>query len=147
MLCKIALCRKAFFTSITVPSRQIQNGGCQLGWHPLLKNWTVFFILHFTQQCIGSKFMLHLIWFVCSDVLADGGNAVDAAIATVFCIGAVNPQSAGIGGGFFMTIYDPVERQTRCLNAREVAPINAHEDMFKGNSSISQRGLHFSYFH
>ncbi|XP_057374003.1 glutathione hydrolase 1 proenzyme-like [Daphnia carinata] len=74
------------------------------------------------------------------DVLADGGNAVDAAIATVFCIGAVNPQSAGIGGGFFMTIYDPVERQTRCLNAREVAPISAHEDMFKGNSSISQRG-------
>ncbi|XP_046644963.1 scoloptoxin SSD14-like isoform X2 [Daphnia pulicaria] len=74
------------------------------------------------------------------DVLADGGNAVDAAIATVFCIGAVNPQSAGIGGGFHMTLYDPVTRQARSLDAREVAPIAATEDMFKGNSTISQRG-------
>uniref|UniRef100_A0A0P6D9U5 Gamma-glutamyltranspeptidase 1 n=1 Tax=Daphnia magna TaxID=35525 RepID=A0A0P6D9U5_9CRUS len=74
------------------------------------------------------------------DVLADGGNAVDAAIATIFCIGAVNPQSAGIGGGFHMTLYDPVKRQARCLDAREVAPLAATEDMFKGNSSISQRG-------
>lgn len=72
--------------------------------------------------------------------MADGGNAVDAAIATVFCIGAVNPQSAGIGGGFHMTLYDPVTRQARSLDAREVAPIAATEDMFKGNSTISQRG-------
>lgn len=76
------------------------------------------------------------------DVLAEGGNAVDAAIATTVCIGAVNPQSAGIGGGFLMTIYDPVRRIARCLDAREVAPIAATEDMFKGNSTISQRG-HF----
>lgn len=72
--------------------------------------------------------------------MVDGGNAVDAAIATVFCIGAVNPQSAGIGGGFFMTLYDPVKRVARSLNAREVAPIAATEYMFKGDSKISQRG-------
>ena len=65
---------------------------------------------------------------------------MDAAVATIFCIGAVNPQSAGIGGGFHMTIYDPVGPQAQSLDAREVAPIAATEDMFKGNSSISQRG-------
>jgi gamma-glutamyltranspeptidase/glutathione hydrolase/leukotriene-C4 hydrolase len=80
-----------------------------------------------------------------SDILVDGGNAVDAAVATIFCIGAVNPQSAGIGGGFHMTIYDPAGPQARSLDAREVAPIAATEDMFKGNSSISQRGTILSY--
>jgi gamma-glutamyltranspeptidase len=39
-----------------------------------------------------------------------------------------------------MTIYDPVGPVAQSLDAREVAPIAATEDMFKGNASISQRG-------
>jgi len=73
-------------------------------------------------------------------VLEEGGNAVDAAIATAFCIGAVNPQSAGIGGGFLMTLYDPVNQTAQCLDAREVAPIAATINMFQKNPSNSQKG-------
>lgn len=78
------------------------------------------------------------------DVMLDGGNAMDAAIAALFCIGVVHPQSAGIGGGFLMTVYDSNTRRSDCLDAREVAPLKATEDMFHGNESRSQKG--FIYF-
>lgn len=72
--------------------------------------------------------------------MKDGGNAMDAAIATLFCIGVVNPQSAGIGGGFLMTIYDSKTGVARCLDARETAPAAATEDMYDGNATLSQIG-------
>lgn len=65
---------------------------------------------------------------------------MDAAIATLFCVGLMQPQSAGIGGGFLMTVYDQNTRTARCLNARETAPLAATEDMFNGNPESSQTG-------
>ena len=66
---------------------------------------------------------------------------MDAAIAALFCIGVANPQSAGIGGGFLMTIYDTKTGKAQCLDARETAPAAATEDMFNGNATLSRIGL------
>ncbi|WKY12536.1 hypothetical protein Q1695_003821 [Nippostrongylus brasiliensis] len=74
------------------------------------------------------------------DVLIDGGNAVDSMIATLLCIGVVNPQSSGIGGGFLMTLYNASTGHCQTINARETAPLAATEDMFVNDTTQSVYG-------
>uniref|UniRef100_A0A6P7FSA0 Glutathione hydrolase 1 proenzyme-like isoform X3 n=1 Tax=Diabrotica virgifera virgifera TaxID=50390 RepID=A0A6P7FSA0_DIAVI len=64
------------------------------------------------------------------DVLKKNGSAVDASIGALICNSVVNMQSAGVGGGFFMTIFKNDEKKVYCLNAREKAPSNMMSDKF-----------------
>ncbi|KAK4874270.1 hypothetical protein RN001_013630 [Aquatica leii] len=73
-------------------------------------------------------------------ILNKNGTAVDAAIATMICEGVATPQSTGLGGGFLMVIYIRESRTIVTLNAREMAPLAATEDMYGGDSSISFKG-------
>jgi gamma-glutamyltranspeptidase/glutathione hydrolase len=63
-------------------------------------------------------------------VLRDGGNALDAAIATAFVLGVVEPQASGIGGGTLLLHWDG--RRLRAWDGRETAPAAATEDSFTG---------------
>lgn len=62
----------------------------------------------------------------CSEVgvelLRKGGNAVDAAVGSLLCIGVVNLQSTGLGGGGFLMYYNAERRETTCIDFREKAP-------------------------
>ena len=64
-------------------------------------------------------------------ILEAGGNAVDAAAATVFALNVARPQSCGIGGGGFMVYRSHTGRQ-RALDFREYAPAAIKPDQFQG---------------
>lgn len=63
-------------------------------------------------------------------VLADGGSAVDAAIAIGFAEAVTLPRAGNIGGGGFMLIYDAAVDETIAVDYRETAPLGATRDMF-----------------
>jgi gamma-glutamyltranspeptidase / glutathione hydrolase len=65
-----------------------------------------------------------------ADILASGGNAVDAAIATAFALAVVYPSAGNIGGGGFMVAR--VLGKEVALDFRETAPQRATHDMYKG---------------
>jgi gamma-glutamyltranspeptidase / glutathione hydrolase len=64
-------------------------------------------------------------------VLESGGNAIDAAVATVFALSVARPQSCGIGGGGFM-VYRSRTGRTATLDFRETAGAAATPTMFSG---------------
>ena len=68
------------------------------------------------------------------EILAQGGNAVDAAVATSFALSVVRPFSCGIGGGGFMLIDSPTMEPV-ALNYRETAPGRVGRDFFFDHSS------------
>lgn len=65
-----------------------------------------------------------------ADVLRNGGNAVDAAVAIQFALNVAEPMMSGIGGGGFLMYYDAATEDISVINSRERAPGGATPDMF-----------------
>src|SRR4051812_13629639 len=75
------------------------------------------------------------------DVLAAGGNAVDAAVATGFALAVTYPVAGNIGGGGFMVIRFPDGRATT-IDFREMAPRSASPDMFLDSTGAYSSRIH-----
>ncbi len=74
-----------------------------------------------------------------ADILAAGGNAVDAAVAVGFALAVTYPQAGNIGGGGFMMVYMKDANKTVAIDYREMAPALAHRDMFLGKDGSVDR--------
>ena len=65
-----------------------------------------------------------------ADILRQGGNAVDAAVATGFAMAVTYPRAGNIGGGGFMVIHLAGHNEDVAIDYRETAPQAATRDMF-----------------
>ena len=63
------------------------------------------------------------------DILRQGGNAVDAAVAVGYALAVTHPQAGNIGGGGFMMLRTK-DGNTTAIDFREMAPEQATRDMF-----------------
>jgi gamma-glutamyltranspeptidase/glutathione hydrolase len=78
-----------------------------------------------------------------ASILAHGGNAVDAAIATNAVMGVVEPMMNGIGGDLFAIVYDAKTGKLYGLNASGWAPAGLSIEFLKskGITGMPQRGI------
>jgi len=63
-------------------------------------------------------------------ILAQGGNAFDAAVAISAALAVVEPYSSGIGGGGFWLLHRSSDGFETMIDGRETAPLKAHRDMY-----------------
>jgi len=87
-----------------------------------------------THPVVASKGMVATQHFLASqvgeDILMQGGNAYDAAIAVGFALAVVLPRAGNIGGGGFMVMHDAKTNESYSIDYREKAPIKASRDMY-----------------
>jgi gamma-glutamyltranspeptidase / glutathione hydrolase len=77
-----------------------------------------------------------------AQVLEQGGNAVDAAVAIQLTLSVVTPHATGLGGGGFMMVHDAQEGESYAINGQVRAPAAAQPDRFEGvTSDVTQSGL------
>jgi gamma-glutamyltranspeptidase/glutathione hydrolase len=72
-------------------------------------------------------------------VLAKGGNAVDAAVATAFALAVTHPSAGNIGGGGFMVVRTPAGQATT-FDYRERAPLKSTPTMYLSPDGTINRG-------
>src|SRR5580765_256515 len=79
-----------------------------------------------------------------ADIIAAGGTAVDAAVATAFALAVVHPTAGNIGGGGFI-VYRPAKGEPVAYDFREVAPAKASPTMFIKDGKYSAEVHHSSH--
>ena len=74
------------------------------------------------------------------NVLSDGGNAYDAAVAIGFALAVVLPRAGNIGGGGFMLMYNENNQEAFSIDYREKAPAASYQKMYLNNQGELIKG-------
>ena len=75
------------------------------------------------------------------EVLEQGGNAVDAAVAVGYALAVTLPRAGNIGGGGFMIVHRADRNETRAIDFRETAPASMKKDVYindKGEADLNR---------
>jgi len=78
------------------------------------------------------------------EALWDGGNAVDAAVATAFALAVTHPAAGNVGGGGFL-LYRPPKGEAAAYDFRETAPAGASATMFLRDGKYDPERHHNGY--
>src|SRR5699024_2512403 len=116
------------FFSLIISSPQVSSA--QVGW---AKGYDQAVVVSAEEQASKAG----------KQILRQGGNAVDAAVAVQFALAVTLPRAGNIGGGGFMVVH-LADGTSRTLDFREVAPLEGGPDMYIRDgeyvSSLSREG-------
>lgn len=78
-----------------------------------------------------------------ADILQNGGNAIDAAVAVGFALAVVLPRAGNLAGGGFMLVHLADKNKTVAIDYRETAPALAYKDVFldEKNNPVPDKSL------
>jgi gamma-glutamyltranspeptidase/glutathione hydrolase len=80
-----------------------------------------------------------------AEILARGGNAVDAAVATAMALAVTLPRAGNIGGSGFMLVHIAGEDRTIAIDYRSAAPASATKEMFLDRRGRENRAADFGH--
>ena len=80
------------------------------------------------------------------EILRQGGNAIDAAVAVGFTLAVTLPRAGNLGGGGFMLLHHAESGETLALDYREKAPAKAYRDLYlDGQGNVDKAKARFSH--
>ncbi|WP_349745138.1 gamma-glutamyltransferase [Roseateles cavernae] len=113
------------------------SASCLLAWAPQALAASAAPVAAENGMVVSAQ---HLATRVGVDVLKDGGNAIDAAVAVGYALAVVYPAAGNLGGGGFMTLQLADGRKT-FLDFREKAPLAATANMYLDKDGNVIKGL------